>query len=92
LEKHGEEKTVLNADIGDVLLFSQNVWSAAYDVVWSASTKLPGPRAFRPVVVAAVAVVTAPFFAAIIIAMRRVVGPSSPSDVVLMLVVGEFVP
>ena len=38
---------------------------------------------------AAVAVVTAPFFAAIIIAMRQVVGVSSPGDVILMLLVGE---
>ena len=37
---------------------------------------------------AAVAVVTAPFFAAIIIATRQVVGVSSPGDVVLILVVG----
>ena len=38
---------------------------------------------------AAVAVVTAPFFAAIIIATRQVVGVSSPGDVVLILVVSE---
>ena len=65
------EKIVLNLDIGEVLIFSQNVWSAAYDVVWSASTKLPGPRAFRSVVMAAVVVVIAPFYAVIIIATRH---------------------
>ena len=37
---------------------------------------------------AAVAVVTAPFLAAIIIATRQVVGVSSPGDVVLMPLVG----
>ena len=37
---------------------------------------------------AAVAVVTALFFAAIIIATRQVVGVSSPGDVVLILVIG----
>ena len=36
---------------------------------------------------AAVAVVMAPFFVAIIIATRQVVGVSSPGDVVLILVV-----
>ena len=51
----------------------------AYGVIWSALTKLPGPRAFRTIIVAAVVVVTAPFFAAIIIAMRQVVGVSSAS-------------
>jgi hypothetical protein len=49
---------------------------------------LLGPRTFWTVIVAAVAVVIAPFFAAIIIAMRRSVGASSPGDVVLMLLVG----
>ena len=58
----------------------------AYGVIWSALTKLPGPQAFRTVVMAAVAVVTASFFAAIIIATRQVVGVSSPGDVVLILV------
>ena len=46
--------------------------------------KLSGPRAFRTVIMAAVAVVTAPFFAAIIIATRQVVGVSSPGNVVLI--------
>ena len=41
--------------------------------------KLPGPRAFRPVVMAAVAVIITPFFAAII-AMRQAIGTSSPVD------------
>ena len=36
-----------------------------------------------------VAVVMAPFFTAIIIATRQVVGVSSPGDVVLILVVGD---
>jgi len=36
----------------------------------------------------AVAVVTAPFFTAIIFATRQVVGVSSPGDVVLILVIG----
>ena len=71
MEKHGEEKAVLNADIGSILIFRQNVWSTAYDVIWSASMKLPGPRAFRPVVMAAVAVVIVSFFTTIIIAMRH---------------------
>ena len=53
--------------------------------------KLLGPRAFRTVVMTAVAVVTAPFFAAIIIAMQQVVGVSSPGDVILILVVGVIV-
>ena len=52
-------------------------------------TKLPGPRVFRPVLIAAVVVVMAPFFTAIIIATRQVVGVSSPGDVVLILVVGD---
>ena len=34
-----EEKIVLNTYIGRVLIFSQNGWSAAYDVIWSASMK-----------------------------------------------------
>ena len=37
---------------------------------------------------AAVAVVMAPFFAAIIIATRQAVGASSPGDVILMSLVG----
>ena len=37
---------------------------------------------------AAVAVVMAPFFAAIIITTRQAVGASSPGDVVLILLVG----
>ena len=37
-----------------------------------------------------VAVVTAPFFMAIIIAMRQVVRVSSPGDVILILVVGSL--
>jgi hypothetical protein len=36
--------------------------------VWSVTTKLSGPRAFGLVIVTVVAVVVAPFFAAIIIA------------------------
>ena len=39
--------------------------------------KLPGPQAFLPVVMAAVVVVITPFFVAII-AMRQVIGMSSP--------------
>jgi hypothetical protein len=50
--------------------------------------KLPGPRAFWSVVMAAIAVVMAPFFAAIIIATRPMVGASSPGDVVLMPLIG----
>ena len=38
---------------------------------------------------AAVVVVTAPFFAAIIFAMRQVVGVSSPGDIILILLVGD---
>ena len=38
---------------------------------------------------AAIAVVTAPFFAAIIIATQQVVGVNSPGNVILILVVGE---
>ena len=60
----------------------------AYDVTWSASTKLPGPRAFQPIVTTAVAIVIASFYAAIIIATRQAIGPKSPSVVVLMLLVG----
>jgi hypothetical protein len=45
--------------------------------------KLPGSRGFWPVVMVAVAVVMAPFFAAIIIATWQMVGASSPDDVVL---------
>ena len=74
------EKAVLNADIGDVLSFSQNVWSAAYGVVWSTFTKLPSPRAFWSIIAVAVAVVTTPLFTTIIIATRQVVGLSSPGD------------
>ena len=61
----------------------------AYDVIWSVLMKLSGPRAFRTVVMAAVAVVTASFFAAIIIAMWQVVGVSSLGDVILILVVND---
>ena len=68
------EKVVLNADIGEVLSFSQNVWSVAL-------TKLSGPRAFWHVVMVA-------FFAAIIIATRQVIGASSLGDVILILLVG----
>ena len=50
--------------------------------------KLPGPRAFWPVVMAAVAVIITPFYTAIIIATRQAIGVSSPGDVVLILVVG----
>ena len=52
--------------------------------------KLPGPRAFRPVVMAAVAVVIVSFFTAIISATRQAIGASSPGDVVLMLLVGDM--
>ena len=45
--RDAEEKTLLNVDIGRVPIFSPNVWSTAYDVIWSASTKFSGPRAFR---------------------------------------------
>jgi hypothetical protein len=54
--------------------------------------KLLGPRAFRPVVMAAVVVIIVPFFAAIIIATWQAIGASSPGDVVLILLVDEFVP
>ena len=64
----------------------------AYDVIWSASMKLPGPRAFRPIVMAVVAVVIVSFFTAIIIATRQAIGASSIGDVVLILLVDEFVP
>ena len=37
---------------------------------------------------AAIAVVTAPFFAAIIIATRQMIGASSRGDVVLILLIG----
>ena len=50
--------------------------------------KFPGPRAFWPVVMAAIAVVIAPFYAAIIIVMRQAVGASSSGDVVLVPLVG----
>ena len=53
----------------------------AYGVIWSACMKLPGPRAFRTVIMAAVMVV--------IIATRQVIGASSLGDVVLMLLVGD---
>ena len=43
--------------------------------------KLPGPRAFRTVIMAAVMVV--------IIATRQVIGASSLGDVVLVLLVGD---
>ena len=43
------------------------MWSCLLDV-WLAM-KLSGPRAFRPVVMTVVAIVVAPFFAAIIITM-----------------------
>jgi hypothetical protein len=29
------EKSLLNADVGRVLIFRQSVWSAVYDVIWS---------------------------------------------------------
>ena len=73
------------------LSFRWNVWSAAYGIIWSMLTKLPGARAFRTVIMAAVAVVTTPFFVAIIIATRQVIGVSSPGDVVLMLLVDDVV-
>ena len=63
-------KIVLNTDIRRILIFNQIVWSAAYDVIWSASTKLRSLRAFRPVVMATVTVIVASLFAAIIIATR----------------------
>jgi hypothetical protein len=68
--RNAEENIVLNTVIGRVFIFRQNVWLA--------STKLSGPRAFRPIVITTVAVVTVPFFAAIIIVTRQVVGTSSP--------------
>jgi hypothetical protein len=85
LEKHRGE----NVEIRKLLNFSHNVWLAAYDVIWSASTKLSIPRAFRLVVIAVVAVIIASFFfAVIIIAMRQAVGTSSLGDIVLILLVG----
>ena len=63
-----------------------------YGVIWSALMKLRDPRAFWLVIMAAVTVVTVLFFTAIIIATRQVVGVSSPGDIVLILVVSEFVP
>ena len=53
--------------------FRRSVWSAMYGIIWSALTKLPGARAFRAVVMAAVAVVMA----------------CGQSDVVLTLVVDD---
>jgi len=44
---------------------------------------LPGPRAFQPVVMAAVTLVIASFYEAII-ATWQAIGTSSPGDVVLM--------
>jgi hypothetical protein len=41
-----------------------------YDVIWSASMKLPGPRAFWTAVMVVVVVVTMPFFMTIIVATR----------------------
>ena len=64
-------RVVLTADIQKVLIFKHNVWSSAYDVIWSASTKLSSPRAFQPIVMAAVVVIIAPFIAAIVIATRH---------------------
>ena len=58
-----------------------------YDVIWSASTKLLDPRAFQPVFMAAVVVVIAPFYTAII-ATRQAIGTSSPGNVILMPFVG----
>ena len=60
----------------------------AYDIIWSVLMKLPGARAFRTVIMAAIVVVMVPFFTAIIIATRQVVRVSSPGDVVLILVIG----
>jgi len=51
--------------------------------------KLPGARAFQPVVMAVVAVIIAPFFTAINIVTWQAVGASSPDDVVLMTLVGD---
>ena len=59
-----------------------------HGVIWSALTKLPDAPAFRTVVMAAVAVVTTPFFTAIIITTRQVVRAGSQSDVVLILPIG----
>jgi hypothetical protein len=63
------EKSLLNADVGRVLIFRQSVWSAVYDVIWSArrnclALDISGLSSWRR------AVVTAPFFAVIIVAMR----------------------
>jgi hypothetical protein len=55
-----------------VIIFRKNIW---YEL-----TKLPGPRAFRPAVMMAFTIIIAPFFAAIIVATRQVVGASSPGD------------
>ena len=44
------------------------------------------PSSFLPVIMAAVAVVITPFFAAII-ATRQTIGTSSPGDVILILLV-----
>ena len=49
--RNDEAKILLNACIRRVLIFSHNIGSA--------STKLPGPRAFWPAVMMAVAVVIA---------------------------------
>jgi len=43
------------------------------DVFWSATTELPNPQTFLPIVIAAVTVVIAPFFVAIFIATWQVV-------------------
>ena len=59
-----------------------------YGVIWSALMKFPGARAFRTVVMAAVAVVIAQFYAAIIVAARQVVEASCPGDVVLIPLIG----
>ena len=48
---------------------------------------MPGPRAFWPVVMAAVTVVITPFFTAII-ATRQAIRASSLGDVILILLVG----
>ena len=79
MEKHGESFIKYNER---VLIFSQNIWSVA--------PKLLGLRAFWPVVMAAVAVVIAPLYAAIIIATRHVVATISPGSSLYGLTVARL--
>ena len=54
-----------------VVALSAQLIDRGDDVFWSATTELPNPQTFLPVVIVAIMVVIVPFFTAIIVVMQQ---------------------